>query len=512
MRLILSLLMVLVMTSAAFADVEEVYYTKDEAVQAMFPDADEVVEIRRVMSASEQKAIEKALRRKLKEGGYLTFVGLKDGKVDAIAMVTHEVGKIQPFTFMVGVEPDGTVRDVLVMIYRESQGAEIKRERFRKQLRGKSRNDALRINQDVVNITGATLSCNAICSGVKKILVAADLLYWSKGEAEILEEAQAGKAVDPEPVAPVERMVHERMRMGATCRITVYAADRDAGTAAINAAFDEMKRVEALISDYDPDSELSRFNEQAGSGVVEVSEEFYQLLSEVKEHAAESNRAFDPVIGALIRLWGFRSEEGLTALPSDESIDAAKELCGADQILLEDGGEEAGLATKGALLDPGAWGKGYAVDRAVSVLKKHGIAAGLVDFGSTARAFGAPPEAKGWAFSVRVPEGWEPLEVVLTNEAISTSGQSEKYFTVDGTRYGHILNPRSGRPVEGAYSLTVICEDALTADIRSTAGFVLPVEGRLTYLESHDALGCWYSGSGNRVPTGMWRQRFDPPK
>lgn len=483
---------------AAAREVEEVYATVDETLATVFPEADAIHRIRRVLEPSELRRIEKRLRRRLPEGGYYVFVAEREGGLEGLALVTSEVGKVRPFTFLVAVDPDGEVRDVVVLVYRESHGSEIRHRRFLNQLRGKDLDAPLRVHRDVIHVSGATLSCIAIANGVRKVLVVADELFLGRPHGEIVREARdtgtprevsraatpAG-AAEPDGAAEV-RVSAERVRMGSPCRITVHAASRAAGLEAVDRAFDEIERVNRLLSDYRDDSELARLNRAAGTGPVAVSEELFELLRSLVPYHEQSAGAFDPTVGPLLRLWGLRGE-GPAAVPAAHELAATLERVGFDRLRI-DPRERTVALPAGMSLDPGAFGKGYAVDRAVAVLRASGIRSGVIDFGSTAFALGRPRGARGFRFEVRNPQGpagsLERLR--LADRALSTSGGYERYVEIDGRRYPHLLDPRTGRPARAAASATVVAPSALEADILSTAIAVVGVEAATPLLAGSD--------------------------
>lgn len=153
---------------AAIAD--QVYMTPEEAIRWAFPNSKTVEKRELSLTVEQRAAIEKETSGKCFEGDKVVYCGKSGGKVDGYAIITNEIGKFEPITFIVKASPDGKVGDVAVLVYRESRGGEVQRRRFLHQLRGKKVNDPIRINSDIVNVTGATMSVRSICRGVKKVL------------------------------------------------------------------------------------------------------------------------------------------------------------------------------------------------------------------------------------------------------------------------------------------------------------------------------------------------------
>jgi thiamine biosynthesis lipoprotein len=400
-------------------------------------------------------------------------------------VITEETGKFQPITFVVGVSTSFEAVDVAVMTYRETHGDAVKGRRFLNQFRGLGTDDPVRRNQDITNISGATISVDSMCRGVRRVLVMLETL----GRA----------ALDQEP----KKLSEKRLVMGALCTITAYGPDETAARAAVGRAFDAIKAADALLSDYNEKSELSRLN---AAGEAKVSPELLAFLKRATECCDASGGAFDVTVGALMRQWGFRG--GKARQPADEELKRAREARG-----FRIDGENVTL-TKGALLDPGGLGKGWAVDRAVAELKKSGISAATVDFGSTVHALGAPPGASGWVVGIRDPFDSDRLigTVTLKDESLSTSGSYERFVEIDGEKFCHILDPRSGRPVAGMASVSVVGPSGSETDFLSTSLFVLGVEGGTALAAKRKAEALWVATDAKRAATPGWAGRFKERK
>lgn len=258
-----------------------------------------------------------------------------------------------------------------------------------------------------------------------------------------------------------------RFLMGTICEVYVPATARADEQA--NAAFDEAARVEAMLSTWRSTSELSRVN--AGA---KPSPELHALLATTVKQAHETNDAFNPIMRPLIDAWGTRGE---AHVPSDDAKRAAIAATSLDNI------DATTLAlTNGAQFEEGAFGKGYAIDRMLAVLREHGATSALVDFGGQLGAFG---ETR--AVSIADPESRKTpfADLTLTNESISTSSGSEKSFVVSGRRITHIIDPRTGDALPPRGSVSVIHSSALTADILSTALYVMGPDAGVEWARKH---------------------------
>lgn len=290
---------------------------------------------------------------------------------------------------------------------------------------------------------------------------------------------------DPPGVAQPEVRPHRQSRlvMGTLAEIQVYHPDADLASRAIDAALTEMQRVDRLLSNYRPDSELSLMNAAAGKAPVRVSDELFAFVAACRRYFDETRGTFDPTVGPIVRAWGFFTPRPMAPSAADDA--AARARSGFDKVRIDTAAQTVGYAVDGLELDPGGIGKGYAVDRAVLVLRQHGITSALVSGGgSTLYGLGTPPGQTGWKLAVRDPA--HPASALryvrLRDGALSTSGVSAKFVDVDGRRMGHIIDPRTGRPGEAVCQVTVTAPDATASDALTKAAYLLPraeLESRL---------------------------------
>jgi len=245
--------------------------------------------------------------------------------------------------------------------------------------------------------------------------------------------------------------------MGTTYSVIAYDEDAQRLEMAVAEAFEEVDRIEALLSNYRKDSEWSRINREAGNAPVRVTTEMFRFLSACLDYSSRSNGAFDITVGPLVKTWGFYSRAG--RLPHRAEIRAALARVGYRGIELDEEARTVRFLTQGMEIDPGGIGKGYTVDRMVNVLSAAGITSAFVSAGnSSIYALGAPPGAKGWTVKLRDPRSKEETvaEVILTDESISTSGDYERFFRAGGTLYSHIFDPTTGYPASGTLSVSVV--------------------------------------------------------
>ena len=263
--------------------------------------------------------------------------------------------------------------------------------------------------------------------------------------------------------------------MGSTYTVELYGDDRVSMEAAADAAFDEARDLDDMLSNYQPESELSEVNRDAAERPVKVSPELFRLLSACVEYSRESEGAFDITVGPLMKVWGFY--KGTGHLPHRAEIAAALTKVGYRHVLLDAAAQTVRFDRPGVELDPGGIGKGYAVDRMVDVLRQKGVQAALVA-GSVSSIYGmgAPPdEPRGWRVAIkdpRQPNRTISRNVFLKNMSMSTSGSYEKFFRAEGHVYSHIMDPRTGYPAQGSASVSVVAPRTIDSEAWTKPYFV----------------------------------------
>lgn len=277
----------------------------------------------------------------------------------------------------------------------------------------------------------------------------------------------------------------------------MYAESRTVAEAAIAAAFAEIDRLETLLSDYDPESELSRLSAAAPTAApVPVSADLWAVLVRAVEIRDATDGSFDPTVGPLTTLWRQARRSG--RLPQPEKLAAARGCVGPSTLTLDAATRGVSLSLPGMRLDLGGIGVGYAVDRALEVLTAHGIEAAMIDASGDIAVSAPPPGTTGWRIALEplATGGPATAELRLAHVAVTTSGDAFQAVEIDGRRYSHIVDPRTGLGVPGPAAATVIAPDCTTADALATAASVLgPDRGR--------AVVSRFPGSSGRF---VWRE------
>jgi len=466
----------------------EVYLTEAQALGVILGD--------KAIVRREQKTLDLAMRKKLEqennlrfpEGSYTFFVATQDGRPAKYALVLNEIGKTEPITFMVGMSPEGKITEVVIMEFRENRGWEVKEKRFLNQFRGKTVRNAIRVDEDIINYTGATLSSKAIARGVKRALLLLDAFYPGESRTKL---GAARDFAEPRPLTPISitqsaygslglyRQV--RYAMGTQCEIRAWCASPNEAKVLFNSGFRELDRIEQVFTAYREDSELSKVNHGAGSAAVEVSEEFFEVAQEALRNSRETQGTVDITIGPLLNAWGFRQSK--PRIPSDEEIFVAKRLVGNEKVILDDQARSIRFQYEDMELDFGGIAKGYAAEKIGKGLEKLGAASSLVNLGRSSlfasrvnHDAGSASFASGneridqWPVAVTHPDGQgAPLLCfsLQAGKALSTSGTTERQFEKGKRRFSHIINPSTGLPIEGTSSATVIAEDGILCEVAS---------------------------------------------
>jgi FAD:protein FMN transferase len=278
--------------------------------------------------------------------------------------------------------------------------------------------------------------------------------------------------------------------MGTICRVQFQAASAAHARAFQNELLDWIAQFEAKYSRFLSDSLISRINAAAGEHWVEIDSETEMLLGLCREMNFLTRGAFDPTALPLIKLWNWKANPPV--IPTEVQIQAARELCGWNKLQRRPG--SVFLPRAGMSLDLGGIGKEYAVDYVVQFASRHNIANVLVDFGQDLSMRGAPNGKPAWHIGLEDPANpgkcW--AGVAIKNKAVTTSGDYLRHFFLNGRRYGHIIDPRSGYPVDnGCRAVSVIAANCTVAGILSTSAFILgPTEGLNLIGNYVDADGC----------------------
>lgn len=302
--------------------------------------------------------------------------------------------------------------------------------------------------------------------------------------------------------------------MGSPFTILLYCADDEAARQASRAAFDRIARLDAALSDYDPESELSRLSAAAGAPPVPVGPDLLDVLERSRAWYDRSGELLDPTIAPVGRLWRRARRE--RKLPDPEKLAEALPLVGMDKLELDREAGTARLTRPGMKLDVGGIAKGYASQAAIDILRQHGVDRALVAGAGDIVVSGPPPGADGWTIGVATlePSKQAPeIYLLLKDCATSTSGDAERFVVIDGRRYSHIIHPKTGRAFEERASVTVVAPDGTTADALETTAYMMGREAGLAWIDSIPGAAAVYTREEGGVARSYESARFkDVPK
>ncbi len=271
--------------------------------------------------------------------------------------------------------------------------------------------------------------------------------------------------------------------MGTLVEITVSHSDPELVQTITTQAFNEMQRIEQLMSTYIPDSEISRINRAAGKKAIPVSPEVEEVIREGIYWSGQSGGAFDITVEPLVQLWDFDGEKEI--IPGKNTLRKTASLVNYKNIEIKD--HTVRLKRRGMAINVGGLAKGYAVDRAISLLRSR-VPNGIVNAGGDLFAFGQKNKQTPWNIGLQHPRKPQNLlaAFAVKNQAVATSGDYQRYFIKDGVRYHHIFDPQTGKPARLMISATIISTEVMDADALATAVFVMGPDKGIEWVESMD--------------------------
>lgn len=309
----------------------------------------------------------------------------------------------------------------------------------------------------------------------------------------------------------LQRYAASQVHMGTLFQVVFYADDLQSATLASEAAFQRIARLDSMLSDYLDDSELTRLSESAGGPPIPVSNDLFAVLAKSVRLSEQTNGAFDITIGPVVRLW--RRARRQQRLPDREQIHDYLERTGYQKIKLDHEKQTIQLLASKMRLDLGGIAKGYACEQALKVLAEHGIERALVDGGGDLAVSDPPPGKEGWAVHRHPYDDKNAPALLLCNEAAATSGDATQFVEIDGVRYSHIVDPKTGLGLTNRVQVTVIAPDGSTADALASAISVLgPDKG----IKLADSLGVavfisQFDGERDvrKFFSQQWQKRFE---
>lgn len=294
-----------------------------------------------------------------------------------------------------------------------------------------------------------------------------------------------------------------RFLMGTLVEVEIHGAPREKVQAAAAKAFAAIQRIDELMSSYKETSEISLINRDGHLRPVPVSDETFFVLKRALEFSRLTDGAFDVTVGPLVRLWGFFRKEGYR-VPTDTEIAATRAQCGWEKVILDVQNKTVRLGQEGMEIDLGGIAKGYAVDQALEALRRERVKRAKVNAGGQIGFLDFSRTGKKWEVGIEDPRHPDQISkwIEVGEEAVATSAATQNYFEVNGKRYGHILDPRTGWPAQSkVLSVTVVAPSGIDADALSTALFVLGPEKGIPLAKKLGAQAIYILEDENKNPT-----------
>jgi thiamine biosynthesis lipoprotein len=300
----------------------------------------------------------------------------------------------------------------------------------------------------------------------------------------------------------LSEFMHEERLMGNRFQITVVADNEAWAKSKIQLAITEIRRIETLLTTFDESSETSLINKYAGLKAVQVNKEVFNLIKRSIKISMVTDGAFDITYGSLDKsLWNF--DTSMTALPDKNTARSMVKLINFRNIVLNEKKSTVMLKEKGMRIGFGGMGKGYAAEKAKTLLKKEGVVSGIVNASGDLTTWGCQANNKPWTIGISNPENtkYAYSYMNISDMAVATSGSYEKFVLINGIKYSHTINPRTGFPVRGIKSVTIISPNAEISDAIATPVTVMGVEAGLNLINQLPQLGCILIDDNNKIHT-----------
>lgn len=290
--------------------------------------------------------------------------------------------------------------------------------------------------------------------------------------------------------------------MGNRFEISVVDADEKRAGVCIDAAVAEIRRIETLLTTYNESSLTNKVNRYAGISPVEVGPEFFYLVKRSKRISEITQGAFDITYGSIDKkLWNF--DKSMTSLPDPVTARNMTRLINYRNIVLDEKNHTVYLKEKGMRIGFGGIGKGYAAERAKSVLQEYGVKSGIVNAAGDLTTWGYQPDGKPWTIGIAAPDNARHAfsQLDITNMSVATSGNYEKFVMINGKKYAHTIDPKTGYPVTGIKSVTIISPNAELADAMATPVMIMGTKAGLDMINQIKGLACIIIDDNNKLHT-----------
>lgn len=452
----------------------QVFLEEEEALSKVFAGCDRVESEFITLTHEGLEYFKGLLKRPDIETTFQVYTGKKGDVADRYAIITEEMGCFHPITWILSTNTEGKIRDIAVMIYRESRGQEVSRRRFLQQFEGKSLKDPLSTNKDIIRITGATVSVQAVCRGVKKMLAFINEFYIKEKPTS----ATMARRLTSEEVSAIRSTSKQlfttaRVIEGVKAVVAAEADNEREFFSIANKAFNEMERVERLFR-----KELQALNRKAGKAVFPTNKEVFEVIKRCYQYGVLTEGAFDVTASPLLEQWGIY--RGKRKEVKGDKLRTILPAVSYRNIKIDDHNTAISFSHKQTKVDLGPLVKGYAVDKAMELIQQSGITGVCINYGSVTRMLGPPSGKNAWKVGIPHPEKGDSVigSLHLVNQGVAFVADYSLYPAIQDKFYTHLINPDEGIPVKNEIlAATAVAHTAEEAGVLATVLFIKGPEG-----------------------------------
>lgn len=463
----------------------QVIMDEDEAITSIFEGCDEVLVERLELTPDEKELLENRLKTRIDEDAFDVFTGKKKGSINKYAIITDEMGCFHPITFIMSMKPNGKIEKVSVLIYRESRGKGIIKRRFLHQYKGKSLKSPIRINKDIINITGATTSVRGVNRGVRKMRAVMDEFYLDGNRgATSTPYSRVGMHVSEEEAQQIFSQAYPSM--DDIIEILITGTTENNAAKAFQEAFKEVDRLNRILNKELKNSKISKINRKAWKKPIKCDDELFNIIKSSLHYSKLTNGGFDITEGSLIE----KSSKGIKRLRETEDISPLLTAATYKNIVIYINEDVVGtifLKHKQTKLDLSLVVNGYVVDKVIEILENNDISHALVNFGGAIRVIGNPPGDTAWRIAIPDPgnNGQSVGFVHISNMAVAVSGDYEKMLISTRKEYSHITDSNLRRPFDAnLLEAVVVAPTAFKADALAAAAHLSGLNKDMGLIDS----------------------------
>ncbi|GJQ59477.1 MAG: FMN-binding protein [Candidatus Scalindua sp. AMX11] len=412
----------------------QVLLEEDEALGLVLKGCDEVLLQKVELTPDEKQKLEHRIKARFNEDAFDVYIGKKDGEVERYAIITDEMGCFHPITYIMSTRADGKIEQVAIMIYRESRGKDVIKKRFLHQYQGKSVNNAIRINKDIINVTGATVSVRGLNRGIRKMLAVLDAFFLHHN-LKIRPKPQITVANQVKEKGEQETFAQTYYSLGDYVEIVLTGITEKNASNAFKEAFKEVDRLNKVLNPDLKSSEIAKINRKAWKKPKKCRRELFNIIDKSLSYGDLTNGRFNITEGYLLTFGEKKPED----------IEQTFKAASYKNVVIDSKKEEKltiFLKDRRTKIDLSPVSKGYVVDKVFDVLKNSGISQLLVSFGGVIRVAGNPPDAPGWQIAIPDPENkGESIGFLnLRDGAIAISGEYENSLMRNREEFTHLLD------------------------------------------------------------------------